>query len=191
MGISIEEYKSLLTNGLSNKSPYRQLQGKINRELGKNFEEQVEAICEVYELNNLARIEKTPEPMKILQHIENGRFEAVFTKSAQPDFKGTLKGGRTVVFDAKFTENDRITFSALSDFQRNTLLTYNNLDAIAFVLVGFGDGKVYKIDINIWDNMKEKFGRKYIKQEELDELGFGVTKTKNGIMDFLEILRYS
>ena len=39
----------------------------------------------------------------------------------------TYSGGRTVVFDAKFTEKDRITYQALSDFQRETLLNYQNL----------------------------------------------------------------
>lgn len=188
MGISIEEYKKLIANECKQKSPYRQLQGKINRELGKTFEDQVEAICDFYEINMLARIEKTPEPMKILKHIENGHFETVFTKSAQPDFKGTIKGGRTVVFDAKFTESDRITYQALSDFQRETLLKYNTLGAMSFVLVGFMDGRIYKIDINTWDNMKERFGRKYIKQEELDELGFRAERTKSGIVDFLGVI---
>ena len=188
MGMSIQEYKNLIKNECKNKSPYRQLQGKINREIGKTFEEQVEAICDFYKINKLARIEKTPEPMKILKHIENGHFETVFTKSAQPDFKGTIKGGRTVVFDAKFTESDKITYQVLSDFQRETLLKYDSLGAISFVLVGFMDGKIYKIGINTWNNMKEMFGRKYIKQEELEKLNFRAVKTSKGIIDFLDII---
>lgn len=188
MGMSIEEYKKLIQNESYGKNPRRQLQGRANREYGKNFEEEVETICNVYEINNLARIEKTPEPMKILKHIDNGHFETVFEKSAQPDFKGTIKGGRTVVFDAKFTGSDKIRYQVLSDFQRETLLKYHSLGAVSFVLVGFVDGKVYKIDIDTWNNMKEKFGRMYIKQEELEELGFKSPKTKNGITDFLEIM---
>ena len=97
MGISVEEYRKMLgnskhTRGKINPNPKRQAQGKINRELGKQFEEEVQTICEIYEMNNLARIEKTPEPMKILKYIEDGRFEAVFEKAAQPDFKGIIKG---------------------------------------------------------------------------------------------------
>ena len=188
MGISVEEYKKLISKENGYKNAKRQLQGKINRDLGKNFEEQIEAISEVYKRNKLAIIEKTPEPMKILKHIENGHFETVFMKAAQPDFKGTIKGGRTVVFDAKFTEADRITYQVLSDYQREMLLSYKELGAEAFVLVGFYDGSVYKIDINKWDCMKEEFGRKYIKQIELDEIGCKVKKSKNGILDFLDIL---
>ena len=35
--------------------------------------------------------------------------------------------------------------------------------------------------------MKQDFGRKYILQQELDEMLFEVPKAKNGIPDFLEI----
>ena len=185
MGMSIEEYRKLVCK--QNKNPLRQIQGKINHCLGESFEDRITDICKYYEINNLAKIEKTPEPMKILKHIDNGHFETIFTKAAQPDFKGCVKGGRTVVFDAKFTEADRITYQALSDFQRETLLNYQDLGAMSFVIVGFSNGKIYRVGIDKWTNMKQDFGRKYILQQELDEMLFEVPKAKNGIPDFLEI----
>ena len=187
--MSIEEYKKL-TQSLEEKTknPKRQLQGQINHFLGENFENRVTDICKCYEMNNLAKIEKTPEPMRVLQHINNGHFEAIFTKAAQPDFKGCIKGGKTVVFDAKFTESDRITYQVLSDNQREALLNYKELGAISFIIVGFSNGKIYKIGIDTWNNMKEEFGRKYILQQELDEKGLVVSKTKNGVADFLGIM---
>jgi len=186
MGTSIEEYRKMVWQeaGEETKDIKRQIQGKINHELGQNFENQIETICEMYKLKNIAIIEKTPEPMKILKHTGNGHFEAIFTKSAQPDFKGIIKGGRTVVFDAKFTEKDRITYQALSDFQRDALLNYNKLGAVSFVLVGFMNRNIYKIPINDWAKMKQNFGRKYIKQDELEVLGYRI-KSNNGIIDFL------
>ena len=71
MGMSIEEYKKIVIKdcGCRPKKVERQLQGKINRGLGKNFEEQVELICQTYKMNKVAIIEKTPEPMCILKHI--------------------------------------------------------------------------------------------------------------------------
>ena len=187
--MSIEEYKKL-TRSFEEKSknPKRQLQGQINHFLGENFENRITDICKYYEINNLAKIEKTPEPMRVLQHINNGHFEAIFTKAAQPDFKGCIKGGKTVVFDAKFTESDRITYQVLSDNQREALLNYKELGAISFIIVGFSNGKIYKIGIDTWNNMKEEFGRKYILQQELDEMGLVVNKTRKGILDFLEIM---
>lgn len=185
MRMSAKEYRELILKE-DNKKPKYQLRGKVNHDLGKNFEERIESICETYEKNNLAKIEKTPEPMKILKHIENGHFESIFTKSAQPDFKGTKKGGKTIVFDAKFTELDKINYAVLSDYQRETLLKYKTLGAEAFVLVGFISGNIYKIDIDIWNNMKEQFGRKYIREEELKELNFKANLDKNGVINFLE-----
>ena len=192
MGISVEEYKELLrkesgkvNRGKAVHDPNRQFKGKMSRELGKAFEQTVELICQVYEKKGLAKIEKTPEPMKILRYLDVGKFEAVFEKSAQPDFKGVVKGGRTVVFDAKFTEADRIRYQVLSDYQRETLIKYSELGAIAF-----GNGKIYKIDINEWINMNKNFGRLYIKQTELDDLNHeDVVKSKNGIVDFLNLMR--
>ena len=189
MGMSIEEYKQLVN--ISNtkvKNPNRQLQGKINHALGENFETIVEEICNYYEINNLAKIEKTPEPMKVLKHIDNGAFKATFTKAAQPDFKGCIKGGRTVVFDAKYTSADRVRYQILSDYQREVLLQYHDLGAISFVLVGFSTGEIYKIGIETWNNMKQIFGRKYILKQELEEKSLIVNKNKNGISDFLELL---
>jgi len=187
MGISIEDYKNLIATG-ENKNVKRQMQGRRNHGLGKNFELQIENICQVYEMGKLAKIEKTPEPLRVLQHIENGHFDSIFTKSAQPDFKGTIKGGKTVVFDAKFTESDKITYQALSDYQRETLLQYDELGAKAFVLVGFSNGAIYNIDIKIWCNMKEIFGRKSIKQNELEDMNLKSKVTKGGVVDFLAIM---
>ena len=191
MGISVEEYRNLISKssrGKANPNPKRQILGKSNRELGKLFEEEVQIICDVYESENLARIEKTPEPMKILKHVDEGRFEAVFEKSAQPDFKGTIKGGRSVVFDAKYTESDRINYAVLKKHQRDILNKYQELGAMAFILVGFGNGKIYKIDIDDWSNMKAKFGRQFILQSELDEHNYGAMKNDNRIADFLRLL---
>ena len=189
MGMTLEEYKKILqTENVYKKNLKRQLQGRINHELGKNFEDQIESICDSYKLNKLAIIEKTPEPMKVLRHIENGHFETIFTKSAQPDFKGILKGGQTVVFDAKFTEAEKITYQALSEYQREALTAYSEFGAMAFVLVGFCDGSISRVDIKIWNDMKNIFGRKHIKKEELEEMSVKAKRAKNGIIDFLGIL---
>ena len=80
------------------KDPRRQLQGKQSRDMGKRFEERIERSFNYYDFTGFASIEKTPEPMKILRRLEKGRFVACFLKKAQADYKGTVKGGRTVIF---------------------------------------------------------------------------------------------
>ena len=75
--------------------------GDKNRAQGEALEGQVIAACGFYNAVGLAAIDKTPEPMKVLQRLEEGRFICCFQKKAQPDFQGTLSSGRSVMFDAK------------------------------------------------------------------------------------------
>ena len=46
------------------KDPRLQLQGKLNRARGKEFEGRLDAAFEYYRLRGSALVEKTPEPMK-------------------------------------------------------------------------------------------------------------------------------
>ena len=85
------------------KDPKRQLLGKIARQKGQYFEQRLDSTFDYYRERGYAEIEKTPEPMKVIKPEGNGRFLACYTKKAQVDYKGTLKGGRTVLFEAKFT----------------------------------------------------------------------------------------
>ena len=42
----------------------------------------------------------------------------------------------------------------------------------------FSNGKIYKVDIKTWVNMKEIFGHKHIKQTELEENHFRAKQIK-------------
>ena len=55
------------------------LQGKVNRAQGAAFEDIIEASCLQYKLEGEAFIEKTPEPMKVIQVLDRvrGSFKAV------------------------------------------------------------------------------------------------------------------
>ena len=90
------------------KDPKRQLLGKIARQKGQYFEQRLDSTFDYYRERGYAEIEKTPEPMKVIKPEGNGRFLACYTKKAQVDYKGTIKGGRTVLFEAKFTATDRL-----------------------------------------------------------------------------------
>ena len=73
-----------------------QIRGKQARVAGGYFENIISASCDYYLSRGLAKIEKTPEPMKPLgAKNRKGQFLACYTKQAQPDYGGTLKGGRT------------------------------------------------------------------------------------------------
>ena len=152
-----------------NESIDRRYRGMQSKRAGDSFESEIEASLIGYREHGLACIEKTPEPTKQLGPKDKmGRFRACYEKSAQPDYKGTLGGGRSVVFEAKHTDADRIAYSRLTNEQIDDLEMHRRLGAVAFVLVSFGFEGFYRIPWKVWRDMKEIFGRKYITREEAE-----------------------
>jgi len=146
------------------------LTGKRSRAAGEYWENMIEAACRNYRLDGLAEITKTPEPMKPLSRPNaRGQFTACYTKQAQPDYKGTLKGGRAVVFEAKHTDADRMQRSVISEEQEKQLNRHQKLGAECFVLVSFGLQQFFRIPWEVFRDMKDHYGRKYIKPEDLEE----------------------
>lgn len=170
----------------------RSQRGRQSRIMGDHFEGIIAASLKWYEDKGVACIEKTPEPMKPLRAPNRqGRFLACYIKAGQPDFKGTLTGGRSVVFEAKHTDSDRIEYSRLTDEQVEKLSTHHKLGAAAFVLVSFGLQDFYRIPWEIWRDMKAIYGHKHIKQTELEPFRVqyiaGVLKLLEGIeLDYNE-----
>ena len=145
----------------------KSLQGAKNRALGVMFEKSIDDACFAYEELGLAKIEKTPEPMRVLRNLGDGKYMACFTKAAQPDYKGVLKGGRSVCFEAKFTESDRMEQKRVTKEQTEALNGHAQLGAVCFVVCGFADGHTYRVPWDVWADMKAWFGRLYVTQEDL------------------------
>lgn len=170
-----------------NADPARQLQGCRNRDLGQAFENIIEAACLELKSQNMAYIEKTPEPFRVTnkQFGPGGKFLGFlgfFTKPAQPDFKGTTAGGRSVCFEAKATMGDRILYEAVTQDQRKALDRHWDLEADVFVLVSLGLEKFYRVPWAIWREMKIKFGRKYMTKDDLAPFALPMV---NGILKIL------
>lgn len=145
-----------------------QLTGRRARVAGEHFERMISASCAYYLDRGLAKIEKTPEPMKPLgAKNHKGQFLACYTKQAQPDYGGTLKGGRSIYFEAKHTDDDRIEQRRLTQEQADDLEAHHKLGAIAFVLVSFGLSSFYRVPWPVWRDMAETYGRKYMTRDEL------------------------
>lgn len=152
------------------KDPARQLQGARSRNAGKSLENYIDASCAWYRDCGLAHIEKTPEPMRVIRKIPRNKstFEACFEHKAQPDYKGTLRGGRAVVFEAKHTDGGMIERSRLTSEQMDGLETHYRLEAAAFVLVSFGFQDFYRVPWQVWRDMKQRFGRQYMRPQEME-----------------------
>lgn len=144
------------------------MRGKRNRAQGLAFESSVENACNYYKIQGMAHIEKTPEPMRVIQVIDRNRgiFKAVFQKAAQPDYKGTMKGGRAVVFEAKYTETDRIDQNVITNEQWEALDLHEAMGAWCFVVVSLGL-RHYRVPWSKWKTMKEDCGHKYMNAADL------------------------
>lgn len=120
-------------------------QGMVNRSQGKLFEERIDVALAYYDRLGVASVEKTPEPMRPIRSLSEGRFVAIFEKPAQPDYKGTLKGGRAVVFEAKHTTTGQMEQSRVTEAQAKRLEHHQELGALCFVVAGFGSEEVFRV----------------------------------------------
>ena len=166
------------------KDPKRQRQGAINKAKGKIFEARIDSSFENYRTKGFAVVEKTPEPMKPTKPIGNGKFIAFFEKKAQPDYTGTIKGGRAVRFEAKYTSADRMEQSRVLPGQAENLEQHHRLGARCYVIAGFASGEVYKIPWATWQNMKALFGRKYVTEKDIEK--YRVAIARNGTLMLLD-----
>ncbi|MCX4265511.1 MAG: Holliday junction resolvase RecU [Firmicutes bacterium] len=160
--------------------PVRQYQGAVNRAQGKQFEQYIEISLAYYRQQGLAMIEKTPEPMMPCKSLKNGKCVAYFQKKAQPDYQGTLAGGRSVVFEAKYTAGGKLEQGRVSDEQAKCLALHQKLGALCFILAGFGLQNVYAVPWEVWQDMKAGFGRKYVTGADLEL--YRVQHGRNGIL---------
>lgn len=162
--------------------PRNQQQGRENRAEGKEFEKRIDEAFAYCRSKGSALIDKTPEPTKVIKRLEGGKFVAVIDRKAQPDYKGTLKGGRSVMFEAKFTSSDRILADRVTDTQADYLTKAAALGAHCYILAGFKTGGVYKIPWEIWRDMKEYFGRKYIMESDAQMKQYQVNAGWHGML---------
>lgn len=141
--------------------------GRRNKAAGDYWESLIAASCENYSITGEAEIEKTPEPVKVVQSLGNGKFVSVFSKKAQPDYKGTLKGGRAIVFEAKHTNADKLLRTVISSEQEKRLDKHTKLGAACYVMVSFKFESFYMIPWTVFGHMKAYFGRQYITKDDV------------------------
>lgn len=158
------------------------MKGRRSKAAGEYWENMIEAACEYYSQQGIAEIAKTPEPMRPIRSLGRGKFIAIFEKKAQPDYKGTLTGGGSIVFEAKHTYSDRMQQSVVTAEQKKRLNRHLKLGAECFVMVSFSFQRYFKVPWAIFCDMKVKYGRKYITPEDVREYEF---KCIGGIPRFL------
>lgn len=146
-----------------------QLRGKKSKASGAMFETLISRSCAWYQELGTAKISKQEEPMKPIRAYAAGRFLACYTKKSGVDYKGVLKGGRAVAFEAKHTDTQVMERSRLEEWQLQDLRDYSRLGAETFVLLSFGLERFYRIPFAEWDGMKERFGKVSVREKDIAE----------------------
>lgn len=163
----------------------RSLKSRKNNTKGHLFEGYIEGACAYYKRAGKAVITKVPEPFRVTSTKRNGEFTGRFIANAQPDFVGTICGGKTICFEAKYTTTDKMQQSVVTETQAEALDDYGRMGAMVGVCIGIKDTFAF-IPWDIWKDMKEIYGRKYLT--ELDIQPYKV-RFLNGHCLFLDRFR--
>lgn len=148
------------------KKAKQQWQNSVNNAQGHIFENCIKTACMIYAELERAKVEKIPEPFRVTNKGKDGTFYGRFTALAQPDFQGTLEGGQSIAFEAKYTTTDRMKREVLTKEQMDALDQHWKLGAVSGVCVGIQE-ECFFVPWPVWNRMKEIFGRKYVTAKDL------------------------
>lgn len=149
------------------------IQNARNRASGHVFEDMLDRLFSSAAVTACARILKTPEPMRPLRRTGSA-FTAVYTKKAQPDYQGTIAGGRSIMLEAKFTDTDRLTQDRVTPEQTAELDLRARLGAACGVLACFSFDCYAIIPWPAWRDMKNLHGRKYLTAADCTAAGYAL-----------------
>ena len=132
---------------------------------GTKFEKMIQRACLAYRRDGIAEISKIPEARRVVGRTGNRSSLMICANAgkAHPDFMGTLAPtGKSIVFEAKHTDGDRIRQNAVSEFQDELLTSHMKMGAVCFVMVSFEFKEFFRIPYSFWTDMKAQVGRKYL-----------------------------
>lgn len=158
------------------------VRGKRSKSYGDQLEKLIELSCKRYANKGIAYINKTFPPFTAIRR-QRGQVVGFYGSTGQPDFAGTLKSGRSIVFEAKHTNSTNIPFERIAEHQKQALKKHHELGAKAFVLIAFKLDDIYKVPINDWVELEETINKKSVNEKDLAE--YKLDKTK-GMISFLE-----
>ena len=145
----------------------RSMKARKNNAKGHMFESYINAACSYYKRTGQAVIEKIPEPFRTTATERDGTFSGRFTSNAKPDYIGTLKNGRSICFEAKYTTTDKMQQSVLTDEQWKSLEEHYQMGAVVGICIGIKDVFAF-IPWEVWKEMKALYGRKHLKIIDLE-----------------------
>lgn len=155
-----------IRNDLNQDKAWQRYRNRQSNGFGKNFEKSVLMACDYYRDKQLADIYKVDEPFRVVKLMSNGRFLGQFTKKANPDFEGTLAGGKSICFECKYTSKDRIQESVITKHQKEVLERKYMLGGKVGVVCGIQE-KYFFVPWEVWREFGEVYGKKSASARDL------------------------
>jgi recombination protein U len=156
---------------------------------GQALEKLIEVASDQYRIKGRARIDKVPTPMKTY------KGKTFYDSKSTVDFSGTIKGGRSVDFDAKATKDPRLPVTDethIRPHQIEYLREKHQLGGIAFLLVEFTEKNEHYVipydSLAAFIERAEAGGRRSIAYDEFT-FEYNIHKIEPGpgvVLDFLK-----
>jgi recombination protein U len=158
--------------------------------LGKAFEEEVKLANNTYLQRGIALVQKISTPWVVIRRGK--QIVSAFPEGKSTlDFRGTVKGGMSISFDCKETEDERgLPLKHIQPHQIEYMRQALSIGEESFILCYMkSQDKRYRITGPVvaehwdkWQRNKGKRGYNYIPVEAMTEI-----RSKNGIvLDYLE-----
>jgi len=158
---------------------------------GSALEELIVFTNDFYSKRNLARIDKVPIPIKIVEQGKDGIInKAFFEKKSTVDFIGFVQGA-AIVFDAKETALKSMPFKNIHAHQIEYMSEVTFHGGIAFIIAHFKINDSYHLIpfevLNQYYQASLKGGRQSIPLDALNP-EFEIPYKNNGILNYLQVL---
>ena len=159
---------------------------------GKMFEEEVIRANRFYQNKGQALIQKISTPWNVVR-VGKRIVSAFLEGKSTLDFRGTIKGGISISFDCKESEDERgLPLKHIQDHQIEYIRAALEIGETSFILCSAKKlNKVFYIPgaivIEYWDRWKENKGKRgynYIPYLDMKEVFYG----ENANLDYLRVL---
>ena len=158
---------------------------------GSALEDIITMTNELYLKKGLARIDKIPTPIKIIEQGKDGMIlKAFYEKKSTVDFIGFVQGVG-IAFDAKETSLTNLPFKNIHPHQVEYMENITHHGGMAFLIVHFKLYNTYQLlpyeTLKIHYDRSLKGGRKSIPFEALNPQ-LKINYNNNGILNYLQAL---